>query len=68
MESATILTHFKTDYHLMQVKSIAECSKGIKTFVLSIFEWLYYAGFPVSSKNCCPNFRQEHRIFFLTFY
>ena len=49
---------FKTDYHLMQVKSIAECSKRafcntltfiklsfvFKTFVLSIFE-------------CCRNFR-----------
>ena len=45
---------FKTDYCLMQVKSIAEGSKGVvhssilltiklpfvfKTFVLSIFEW-----------------------------
>ena len=45
---------------LMQVKSIAECSKGsilqyfrpslnyhfvIKTFVLSIFEWPFYTGF-----------------------
>ena len=45
---------FKTNYDLMQVKSIAECSKGehsailltcikltsvFKTFVLSIFEW-----------------------------
>ena len=44
---------FKTDYRLMQVKSIAECSKGhsailstfikllfvIKIFFLSIFEW-----------------------------
>ena len=47
---------FKTDYRLMQVKSIAECSKGehsailltfiklsfaIRTFVLSIFETCY---------------------------
>ena len=48
---------FKTDYRLMQVKSIAECSKGsilqyfrppllkllfvVKTFDLSIFEWLF---------------------------
>ena len=46
----------------MQVKSIAECSKGehsaipltyiklpivIKIFVLSIFEWLFYTGFTV---------------------
>ena len=53
---------FKTDYRLMQVKSIAECSKWehsttlltciklpvvIKTFVLSIFEWLFYTGFTV---------------------
>ena len=55
---------FKTDYGLMQVKSIAECSKGrysailstfiklpfvIKIFVLSIFEWLLMAGFTVTS-------------------
>ena len=53
---------FKTDYHLMQVKSIAECSKGsilqyfrpslmyqlsFKTFVLIIFEWLFNTGFTV---------------------
>ena len=46
----------------MHVKSIAECSKGensailstfiklpfvIKIFVLSIFEWLFYTGFTV---------------------
>ena len=46
----------------MQVKSIAECSKGsilqyfrpsfqlpfvIKIFVLSIFEWQFYTGFTV---------------------
>ena len=50
---------FKTDYDLMQVKSIAECPKGehsailstfiklrvvIKTFVLSIFEWPFDSG------------------------
>ena len=50
----------KTDYRLMKVKSIAECSKGehsaifstfiklpfvIKIFVLSIFEWTFYTGF-----------------------
>ena len=53
---------FKTNYRLMQVKSIAECSKKehsailstvikvpvvIKTFVLSIFEWPFYTGFTV---------------------
>ena len=47
----------------MQVKSIAECSKGehsaklvtfiklpfiIKIFVLSIFEWSFYSGFTVN--------------------
>ena len=51
----------KTDYCLMQVKSIAECSKGsilqyfrpyklpftIKTFVLSIFKWPLKTGFTV---------------------
>ena len=51
---------FNTDYNLMQVKSIAECSKGehsaiystfiklpfpIKTFVLSIFKWPFKIGF-----------------------
>ena len=53
---------FKTNYRLMQVKSIAECSKGsilqyflpslsyhfvTKIFVLSIFEWQFYKGFTV---------------------
>ena len=53
---------FKTDYRLMVVKSIAECSNGehsallltfiklpfaIKTFVLSIFEWRFKTGFTV---------------------
>ena len=44
---------FNTDYRLMQVKTIAECSKGtfiklpffIKIFVLSIFDWLLRIGF-----------------------
>ena len=50
---------FKTNYRLMQVKGIAECSKGEhsallstsirlqfvnKIFVLSIFEWQFYTG------------------------
>ena len=52
---------FKTPYRLMQVKKIAECPKRafcnistfiklpfvIKTFVLSIFAWLFYTGFTV---------------------
>ena len=49
---------FNTNYRLMQVKSIAECSKGsilsyfwpsfvIKIFVLSIYERLFYTGFTV---------------------
>ena len=52
---------FKTDYRLMQAKSIAECSKRafcntfdlhklsfvIKTFVLSSFEWPFYTDFTV---------------------
>ena len=53
---------FKTDYCLMQVKSVAECSKDIilqyfwnfiklpvviKTFVLSIFVRPFYIGFTV---------------------
>ena len=60
---------FKTDYGLMQVKSIAECSKGkhsailltfiklpvvIKTFVLSIFEWPFHTGFTVLHKESFP--------------
>ena len=50
----------------MQVKSIAECSKGehsailstfmklpfvIKIFILSIFEWPFYTGFTVYTQN-----------------
>ena len=43
----------------MQVKSIAECSKGtfiklqfvIKTFVLFIFEWPFYTDFTVTCSN-----------------
>ena len=57
---------FKTNYPLMQVKSIAECSKGafsaifstfiklpfvIKIFVLSIFEWPFYTGFTIVPSN-----------------
>ena len=52
---------FKANYHLMQVKHIAECSKrafcntfdliklpfAFKTFVLSIFEWPLMTGFTV---------------------
>ena len=48
---------FKTNYCLMQVKSIAECSAilltfiklpfVIKIFVLSIFEWPLKTGFTV---------------------
>ena len=46
---------FNTDYRLMQVKTIAERSKGtfiklpffIKIFVLSIFDWLLRIGFTV---------------------
>ena len=56
---------FKTDYRLIQVKSIAECSKRnilqyfrpslsyhlhIKTFVLSSFEWPFKIGFTVFIK------------------
>ena len=50
LKKKTKIWFFKTDYRLMQVKSITECSNGIlstctklppvfKTFVLSIFEW-----------------------------
>ena len=53
---------FKINYRLMQIKSIAECSKGafcntfnfiklpfvIKIFVMSIFEWSFYTRFTVN--------------------
>ena len=45
---------FKTNYRLMQVKSIAILSTFIKLpfvikiFLLSIFEWPFYTGFTVS--------------------
>ena len=48
---------FKTDYRLMQVKSIAECILQYvrpslsKTFVLSIFEWPLKTGFTVLSNK-----------------
>ena len=50
---------FKTNYRLMQVKSIAEWEHSailltfiklpfvIKVFVMSIFEWPFYTGFTV---------------------
>ena len=48
---------FKTDFHLMQVKSIAECilpcldlhlaTVVIKIFILSIFEWPLKTGLTV---------------------
>ena len=45
---------FKTDYCLMQVKSIAgilltfiKLPFAIKIFVLSIFEWQFYTGFTI---------------------
>ena len=49
---------FKTNYRLLQVKSIAESRSilqyfrpsfklpfGVKIFIFSIFEWLFYTGF-----------------------
>ena len=57
---------FKTDYHLMQVKSIAECSKGsilqyfrpslsyhssLRSGFLSIFEWPLKTCFTVTKKH-----------------
>ena len=56
------ISFLKTNYRLMQVKRIAEYSKGehsailltfiklpfvIKIFVLSIYEWPFYTGFTV---------------------
>ena len=69
---------FKADYCLMEVKSIAECSQsilqhfrpslsklsvGIKTIVLSIFEWPFYTGFTVLHQNpmrCLERRRSVH--------
>ena len=49
---------FKTNYRLLQGKSIVECSIKqpfvIKIVVLSIFEWLLKTGFTVVS-NLCGN-------------
>ena len=63
---------FKTSYRLMQVKSIAECSKGsilqyfqpslsyhlpLRSLLISIFEWLFYTGFTECLTVCMlPNF------------
>ena len=41
---------FKTNYCLMQVKSIAKCYH-LSKFVLSIFEWPFYTGFTVSQND-----------------
>ena len=66
----------KTDYRLTQVKSIAECSKGehsaiISTFiklpVLSIYEWPFYTGFTVDDlilTLICQSFRPENVVCF----
>ena len=54
---------FKTDYRLVQDKSIQgehsailstfiKLPYAIKIFVLSIFEWLFYTGFTVCSYVC----------------
>ena len=63
---------FKTDYRLMQVKSIAECSKGsilqyfrpslsyhfyIKTFIFSIFKWLLKTGVTVYQNICLKEYK-----------
>ena len=63
---------FKTNYRLMQVKSIAECFEHsailltfiklpfvIKIFVLSIFEWPFYTGFTVHSCGDMVNMVNE---------
>ena len=50
----TNVCFFRTDYRIMQVKSIAECSRytfdlplAPKTFIVYIFEWPFEAGFTV---------------------
>ena len=69
---------FKTDYSFMQVKNIAECSKGrehsailspfiklsvvIKTFVLSIFECLFYTGFTVYVYRVCTDLEKSWKM------
>ena len=69
---------FKTDYRLMQVKSIAECSEWsilqyfwpslsyqffINTFVLSIFEWPLKTGFTVDVPLTFCTLGNFHRFF-----
>ena len=61
---------FKNNYHLMQVKSIAECSKGSIMqyfrpslsyhFILSVFEWLFYTGFTVHYYSVCDFFFYQY--------
>ena len=52
----------KTNYRLMQVKSISECAYlfiklpfVIKIFVLSIFEWLFYTLLTVFQVSACTS-------------
>ena len=52
----------KTNYRLMKVKSISECSYlfiklpfVINIFVLSIFEWLFYTVLIVFQVSACMN-------------
>ena len=66
---------FKTNYRLMQVKSIAECSPwsilqyfrpslsyslSLKTFVFSIFEWSFYTGYTVLLFYCLLTFVKNY--------
>ena len=64
---------FKTNYRLMQVKSIAEGEPSailstfiklpfvIKIFVLSIFEWLLYTGFKERSGSVVECLTRDRR-------
>ena len=69
---------FKTDYRLMQVKNIAECSKRehssilstfiklqfvIKIFVLCIFEWPLKTGLTVSKWHMLANMFLDSLLF-----
>ena len=73
---------YKADYRLMQVKSIAECSKGsvlqyfrtsssyhlvIKIFVLSIFEWQLMTGLTVYIQNLSTFAIHVHDVYCLPF-
>ena len=72
---------FKTDYGLMQVKSIAEREHSailltfiklpvvINTFVLSVFEWPFYTGFTVLVRTTFSgHYTKGHNLHSVTYW